>query len=397
MLICQVAKEKYLVDRIIARVNNPRNRQHFELLGVKPYVSATDLILRLLEHEVPGYGLVHLLDLPEERLEIIEMLARRGLPGRRQARRRPRDARGQPADLGAARGPGVRADPRHGARGRRRGARRARPGPRGGAEDLLRAGRRRRTSPQPGSTDRGRSQGRVPADRRRDGLRQLRRGAAQARGGGRRSCWSGASPSRRTSARRSRRSTCAGEAKREDAYVNPPEWYEENGVELRDGTNVMSLDAEARTAKLQGGDEVELREGADRHRRQRQHPPGRGRRARRDPLPARVRQLGHDPRGRRGRRARRADRRQLHRLRGGGVADGEGHRLRDRDDGGHGALADLRRRGRRLLPAGARVEGGRDPRRRDAARRSRERTASRRWSPRAGRRSRATSSSSAPG
>jgi trk system potassium uptake protein TrkA len=73
MLICQVAREKYLVDRIIARVNNPRNRQHFELLGIKPFVSATDLILRLLEHEVPEYGLVHLLDLPEERLEIIEM------------------------------------------------------------------------------------------------------------------------------------------------------------------------------------------------------------------------------------------------------------------------------------------------------------------------------------
>ena len=74
MLICQVAREKYLVDRIIARVNNPRNREWFELLGIKPYVSATDLILRLLEHEVPGHGLVHLLDLPEERLEIIEML-----------------------------------------------------------------------------------------------------------------------------------------------------------------------------------------------------------------------------------------------------------------------------------------------------------------------------------
>jgi trk system potassium uptake protein TrkA len=74
MLICQVARDKYLVDRIIARVNNPRNREWFELLGIKPYVSATDLILRLLEHEVPEYGLVHLLDLPEERLEIIEML-----------------------------------------------------------------------------------------------------------------------------------------------------------------------------------------------------------------------------------------------------------------------------------------------------------------------------------
>jgi trk system potassium uptake protein len=74
MLICQVAKEKYLVDRIIARVNNPRNKQWFELLGIKPVVSATDLILRLIEHEVPEYGLVHLLDLPEQRLEIIEML-----------------------------------------------------------------------------------------------------------------------------------------------------------------------------------------------------------------------------------------------------------------------------------------------------------------------------------
>jgi trk system potassium uptake protein TrkA len=73
MLICQVAKEKYLVDRIIARVNNPRNRETFDLLGIRPVVSATDLILRLIEHEVPEYGLVHLLDLPEQRLEIIEM------------------------------------------------------------------------------------------------------------------------------------------------------------------------------------------------------------------------------------------------------------------------------------------------------------------------------------
>ena len=73
MLICQVAKEKYLCDRIIARVNNPRNLQHFKLLGIQPAVSATDLILRLIEHEVPEYGLVHLLDLPGEQLEIIEM------------------------------------------------------------------------------------------------------------------------------------------------------------------------------------------------------------------------------------------------------------------------------------------------------------------------------------
>jgi trk system potassium uptake protein len=73
MLVCQVAKEKYLCDRIIARVNNPRNYDHFKLLGIQPAVSATDLILRLIEHEVPRYGLVHLLALEEERLEIIEL------------------------------------------------------------------------------------------------------------------------------------------------------------------------------------------------------------------------------------------------------------------------------------------------------------------------------------
>src|SRR5438105_13444810 len=73
ILICQVAKEKYGVQRIVARVNNPRNHQHFKLLGIQPAVSATDLILRLIEHEVPEYGLVHLLALEEERLEIIEL------------------------------------------------------------------------------------------------------------------------------------------------------------------------------------------------------------------------------------------------------------------------------------------------------------------------------------
>ncbi len=47
-----------------------------------------------------------------------------------------------------------------------------------------------------------------------------------------------------------------GEAGREDAYVNPVSWYEESGVELLSGRNVMSLDLEARTAKIQGGEEV---------------------------------------------------------------------------------------------------------------------------------------------
>ena len=49
-----------------------------------------------------------------------------------------------------------------------------------------------------------------------------------------------------------------GEAGREDAYVHPPDWYGENGVELLRGRNVMALDTAARTVKLQGGEEVEF-------------------------------------------------------------------------------------------------------------------------------------------
>src|SRR5437588_1121145 len=73
ILICQVAKEKYGVQRIVARVNNPRNLQHFRLLGIQPAVSATDLILRLIEHDVPDYGRDQLVALEKEHLEIIEV------------------------------------------------------------------------------------------------------------------------------------------------------------------------------------------------------------------------------------------------------------------------------------------------------------------------------------
>ena len=84
ILIGQVAKEKYRCGRIIARCNNPRNLQHFQLLGVLPAVSATDLILNLIEHEVPGHRLVHLLDLPDEQLEIIEVEVQAGAPAEGQ-------------------------------------------------------------------------------------------------------------------------------------------------------------------------------------------------------------------------------------------------------------------------------------------------------------------------
>lgn len=80
ILICQVARQKYGVERIIARCNNPRNLEHFKLLGIEPAVSATDLILNLIEHSLPGHGLVRLLDLSGDQLEIIEVEVQSGAP-----------------------------------------------------------------------------------------------------------------------------------------------------------------------------------------------------------------------------------------------------------------------------------------------------------------------------
>src|ERR671937_158539 len=51
LIICQLAKEKYGVAKVIARVNDPRNQAHFDLLGISPTVCATSSILGLVEHE----------------------------------------------------------------------------------------------------------------------------------------------------------------------------------------------------------------------------------------------------------------------------------------------------------------------------------------------------------
>src|SRR5215204_4637533 len=80
IVICQIAKEKYGVPKVIARVNDPRNQAHFDLLGISPTVSATSTILALVEHEVPEHGLIHLLELRNENLEIVEVQIEKSSP-----------------------------------------------------------------------------------------------------------------------------------------------------------------------------------------------------------------------------------------------------------------------------------------------------------------------------
>ena len=73
MVICQMARERYGVEKVIARVNDPRNQPHFDLLGISPTVSATQTIMALVEHEVPEHELIHLLELRKENIEIVEV------------------------------------------------------------------------------------------------------------------------------------------------------------------------------------------------------------------------------------------------------------------------------------------------------------------------------------
>jgi len=80
LVICQIAREGYNVPKVIARVNDPRNQAHFELLGITQTVCATSNILGLVEHEVPEHELVHLLELRNENLEIVEVLVEPGAP-----------------------------------------------------------------------------------------------------------------------------------------------------------------------------------------------------------------------------------------------------------------------------------------------------------------------------
>jgi trk system potassium uptake protein len=80
IIICQLAREKYGVPKVIARVNDPRNQPHFDLLGISPTVCATLSLLALVEHEVPEHELVHLLELRKENLEIVEVQIDRDSP-----------------------------------------------------------------------------------------------------------------------------------------------------------------------------------------------------------------------------------------------------------------------------------------------------------------------------
>ncbi len=73
LIICQVAKKWFGVPRVIARVNDPRNEEVFRMLEVDETISATTLLFRMIQQEVPAHYVVPLAFLRRGGLEVIEL------------------------------------------------------------------------------------------------------------------------------------------------------------------------------------------------------------------------------------------------------------------------------------------------------------------------------------
>jgi len=73
LVSCQVAKHRFKVPRTIARIRNPQNEALFKKLGVDVTVSSTNIIIEHIEEEVPTHPLIHLLDIRDKGLEVVEV------------------------------------------------------------------------------------------------------------------------------------------------------------------------------------------------------------------------------------------------------------------------------------------------------------------------------------
>jgi trk system potassium uptake protein TrkA len=80
LIICQLAKWKCKVPRVIARVNDPKNEIVFKALGIDETISSTRVIMNVIEQELPSGGFMPLMPLTGSHLELIEAEIAAGTP-----------------------------------------------------------------------------------------------------------------------------------------------------------------------------------------------------------------------------------------------------------------------------------------------------------------------------
>ena len=73
LVSCQVAKHKFNVPQTIARIRNPNNEILFKKVGVDVTVSSTNIILEVIEKELPTHPLTHLMDIQDKGLKLVDV------------------------------------------------------------------------------------------------------------------------------------------------------------------------------------------------------------------------------------------------------------------------------------------------------------------------------------
>jgi trk system potassium uptake protein TrkA len=73
LIICQLAKEKFSIQRTVARVNNPDNEHTFSELGVDVPVDSTKIIAKVIEEEVSFSDFVNLMSFKRGKLAIVRV------------------------------------------------------------------------------------------------------------------------------------------------------------------------------------------------------------------------------------------------------------------------------------------------------------------------------------
>lgn len=80
LVICQMAKGKFQVPRTIARVNDPKNEELFQQLGIDQTVSSTRIIFNLIEQSIETGQVIPLAALRKGDIEVVEASITSGSP-----------------------------------------------------------------------------------------------------------------------------------------------------------------------------------------------------------------------------------------------------------------------------------------------------------------------------
>ncbi|MDD3345286.1 MAG: NAD-binding protein [Candidatus Omnitrophica bacterium] len=73
LIICQLAKEKFNLQRTVGRVNNPDNEYTFNELGIDVPVDSTKIIAKVIEEEVSFSDFVNLMSFKRGKLAIVRV------------------------------------------------------------------------------------------------------------------------------------------------------------------------------------------------------------------------------------------------------------------------------------------------------------------------------------